>query len=503
MKAFFTRAQRFFTNLATWGSRAVAPLLLTTATTSTASQPVQLGFQMSGASQRQSALCWKAAGKEKAVLLCLHGIQTHANWFRLLGVEMASLKTTTYALNRRGSGADGAPKWRGDIDDWHHWIDDIRIAAKEIRRRHPDSPLYLVGVSWGCKTALGTLIGSDEKLFSGSILIAPALVTTKDSNCFARGLQTLLAAARPTARVDLSKRLTPADYTTCKYTQKEWLNPDDTILLRSVTQRFLTQSAAQFAEAKRNITKVPVPVLALFGTGDTLVDRYASDQILCPLREDPPKSFGQAKVTTLLFDGLSHASIVEAPEKLAAIMHQWIQARQGIPRPSNEFWLPAYVTAHGIDCDTGKCIASKNALRTKALGLATKIDVKAGDQWRIRWDNTIYWQDAGLDPVPAGGGDPAKQHWAQCLGRHWLIQKKNSLGLASAYFTLLAHVAQSDGSRVTTEVGFAPDSRIEEVLWTAPATGELYLSANDTTMFSPGKIFTNNTGTLRLTITRR
>jgi hypothetical protein len=93
--------------------------------------------------------------------------------------------------------------------------------------------------------------------------------------------------------------------------------------------------------------------------------------------------------------------------------------------------------------------------------------------------------------------------WAQRCGRRWLILKTNASGDPAASFNVLAHVKQADGSRVTSEIGFAKDSRSEEVIWTAPASGELYLSANDSTLMSPGTIFTNNTGTLRLTITPR
>ncbi|MCB1207980.1 MAG: alpha/beta fold hydrolase [Verrucomicrobiales bacterium] len=466
-----------------------------------ASSLIETTFPVAESAESQSALCWRAHGQEEAILLCLHGIQTHAGWFELLGEEMATRHTTTYALNRRGSGPNGASRWRGDIDDWHRWIDDIRTAATEIQKRHPGVPLYLVGVSWGAKTALGTLIASDAKLFDGSVLIAPALATTKDPNIITRGLQKLVSAVRPASRVDLTKRLTADDYTKCVDTQNEWLNAEDTGLLRSVTQRFLSQSAAQFKETKRNIAKVPVPVLVLFGTGDELVNRYDSDQILRPLRQDPPPPFGQAKLTTLLLTKLTHASIVEAPQQLAKLIHKWIEARRGSPQPANEFWLPAYATAHGIDAKTGKCTASKADLRKKAHGIAaTGIKVKTGEELRIRWDSSIWWQDAGLTPVPAGGS--AKEHWAQKCGRHWLLLKKNQDGTPAAYFTVLAHVKQEDGGRVTTEVGFAKDSWTEEVVWKAPASGELYLSANDSTMLSPSVIFTNNTGTLRLTITR-
>ncbi len=474
---------------------------LPTIPASAANLPSHEHFPLFSAAGQQHALCWRAEKGEESVVLCLHGIQTHAGWFGPLGKVLSQGHTTVYALDRRGSGAHAGESdqkdWHGDIDHWENWIADIRIAAKKIGAEHPGKPLYLLGVSWGCKTALGAL-AEDGKTFKGAIMISPAFATSIDPNFFLRRLQKF-AMLRPTSRVDLTKRLTPDLYTENPKTQDEWLRPSDPRILRSVTQRFLAESSAQFAKAKQQLGKITTPLLTVYGTKDKLVDRYKSDQLLRPLREDPPQPFGAAKLTTLLLKGLTHASIVENEDLLASVITDWMAARNGKALPKNEYWLPAYATGFGVSA-TGRSKAKIKDLHTQAHGLATDVGVTKGEKLTFRWDPAIWWQDEGLDPVQAGGSN--QEHWAQKLGRRWLICKKTRDGKPAPYFTVLAHIKKPDGTCVTTVAGFPPDSNQSTVTWTAPASGSLYLSANDSTMLSPWVIFTNNTGTLRLFIER-
>lgn len=455
----------------------------------------------------QRAQFWQSSD-EKAVFLCLHGIQTHSGWFQPLGERLAASNVSTYALDRRGSGQWSVTathpqyqfhaKARGDVVEWQTWLDDIRIAAQGIQKRHPNSPIYLLGVSWGAKTALGALTDdAGRSLFRGAIFISPAFATEIDPNFIMNAGQKILAASAPSKLINIGKKIGHQRYSPCPATHELWLK-NDPALLQHVTHRFISQSQKQFSHAIGNLSSVTAPILALYGNSDRLVKVYESEQMLLPLRQDPPPPFGKAKLTTLILKGLTHAAIVEAPEKIAAQILPWVWAHQKATPALNPLILPAYVTGYRLK-DDGTVTAKKSDLIGKAHGLDTGMDVVEGQKLTIKSDPDVLWKDATMEACTAGGC--IKNGLAQALAKCTLILRTTG-GKRVPYFTLLTHVKRKDGSSITTVAGFKKIETQPEVTFTAPASGRLYLSANDATLFQPKVIFTNNTGSLKLVIQR-
>jgi alpha-beta hydrolase superfamily lysophospholipase len=54
---------------------------------------------------------------------------------------------TVYAMDHRGFGRSGGVP--AHIDDYHTFIEDIHFVVTEIRRRHPDASIYVLGHSMG------------------------------------------------------------------------------------------------------------------------------------------------------------------------------------------------------------------------------------------------------------------------------------------------------------------------------------------------------------------
>lgn len=458
----------------------------------------ETAFPLAGVPGGQQRSRYWTASDERAVFLCVHGIQSHAEWFEPLAKELGGQGITSYALDRRGSGpwsVDAAhpqhrhhAPFRGDVADWRSWTDDIRAAGESIRQRHPGRPLFLLAVSWGAKTALGALMEDpDKKLFHGGVLIAPALATTIDPPAMVNPLLSVWAGVAGGTTVDLKKKILPCHYTCDAATQARWLQNDPS-LLQSVTHRFLAQSREQLHHAQEHLSQLSQDILTIYGTADKLVKTYESDQMLLPLRQDPPPADRKPRLTTLILHDLTHASLVEAPGQLARQIMPWMRARLPAGGSSDAFiTLPAYLT--GKPLKNGKTTASRADLLGKAHGLDTGIEVHQGQRVEITWDKEVWWQDAGLAPCTPGGC--LKEVWLQKISRGSLILKN------APYLALLAHVRRSDGSTITTHAGFQKAETREAIVWTAPATGRLWLSANDATTL-PKTIFTNNTGSLRL-----
>ncbi len=109
---------------------------------------------------------WVTGGS--CVLLILHGLGGHSGWYIDMGNALAQHGITVYALDHRGFGRSGGQP--GHIDRYHTYIEDIEFLLLEIRKRHPESDLYLLGHSMGGLFAIHTA-AEYGKLLSGVVLL--------------------------------------------------------------------------------------------------------------------------------------------------------------------------------------------------------------------------------------------------------------------------------------------------------------------------------------------
>ncbi len=82
-----------------------------------------------------------------AILLILHGLGGHSGWYIDMGNKLASRGITVYAMDHRGFGRSGGQP--GEIDDYSTYVDDINFIVTEIRKRHPEATIYILGHSMG------------------------------------------------------------------------------------------------------------------------------------------------------------------------------------------------------------------------------------------------------------------------------------------------------------------------------------------------------------------
>ncbi len=81
------------------------------------------------------------------VLLLLHGLGAHSGWFIDMGNELAARDVTVYAMDHRGFGrSEGLA---GHIDNHQTYVEDIAFIVSEIRKRHAQARIYLLGHSMG------------------------------------------------------------------------------------------------------------------------------------------------------------------------------------------------------------------------------------------------------------------------------------------------------------------------------------------------------------------
>jgi acylglycerol lipase len=115
---------------------------------------------------------WQTDGKPKAIFLALHGFNDYANGVAMPAADWAKQGIVTYAYDQRGFGrAPHRGYWAGTAA----MTADLRTAASLLKRRHPDVPLYLLGISMGGAVAMAALADAPVTGVDGAILVGPAV----------------------------------------------------------------------------------------------------------------------------------------------------------------------------------------------------------------------------------------------------------------------------------------------------------------------------------------
>lgn len=114
---------------------------------------------------------WTPEGSPRGVVLALHGFNDYSGAFAEAGPALAAGGLIVHAYDQRGFG--GAPNrriWPGRAA----LKQDLTDFARLLKAKHPDLPLYLLGLSMGGAVAM-TALADDPDLAAGAILVAPAV----------------------------------------------------------------------------------------------------------------------------------------------------------------------------------------------------------------------------------------------------------------------------------------------------------------------------------------
>jgi acylglycerol lipase len=212
---------------------------------------------------------WLPDGKPEAVILALHGLNDYSNAFALPAPDLASQGIAVYAYDQRGFGA--APR-RGRWAGGGAMTSDAILAASLLRRRYPDTPLYLLGESMGGAVAVLAAAGPAPAPVDGIILAAPAVWGRQTMNVFERiGLWVIgqLPALEFTQR-SIPYKIHPSD----NVPMLRALGADPLVLKQARTDT-LAGVVDLMSAALARAPRLAVPALILYGEKDEIVPRDA------------------------------------------------------------------------------------------------------------------------------------------------------------------------------------------------------------------------------------
>lgn len=141
---------------------------------------------------------YPATGPTRAVVLALHGYTDSRDGWAMLAKVLNARGIAVYAPDQSGFGATAD---RGQWPGTDRLVNEARDMAVLLRKRYPDTRLFVMGESMG--GAVGILLGAsaDPPPVDGYILSAPAVWGGKALNPALRATMRIAAIAAPYRRV--------------------------------------------------------------------------------------------------------------------------------------------------------------------------------------------------------------------------------------------------------------------------------------------------------------
>ena len=115
---------------------------------------------------------WRPATPPKAVILALHGFNDYSNFFDAPGRFLANAGILSYAYDQRGFGESPNPGTWAGVDGY---VADAAAMVEALKRRHPETPFYLLGDSMGGAVSMVALGRDGASKINGAILASPAV----------------------------------------------------------------------------------------------------------------------------------------------------------------------------------------------------------------------------------------------------------------------------------------------------------------------------------------
>jgi len=208
----------------------------------------------------------------RAVVVYLHGIQSHGGWYAASASRLAEAGLAVYLPDRRGSGLNAAD--RGDCRSWEQlardvtdletWaLADCRAAAG--RRL----PLGLLAVSWGGKLA-ASLAAMHHGRYAAVALLCPGICPQRDVPGHVK-MKIVLALVRKRPEQRFEIPLADPHLFTATPRWLEFLEADP-LALRDATARFLSESRRLDSFVAWAAPWIHAPVYLALAGRDAIID---------------------------------------------------------------------------------------------------------------------------------------------------------------------------------------------------------------------------------------
>lgn len=212
-------------------------------------------------------LCYRhwLSAKDAPCVVYLHGLESHMAWFSGMADFLNKVGINVYAFDRRGSGLN--QRQRGHLYSYHYLFDDIKVFLDLVRKEHPKSKIFLLGLCLGGKIAVNFFLFYPD-FVDGLILISPS-IENKLKFSFLQKLDIIFSSIfRPKKmfKVPIEDHMFTANKTYQDFIK------NDPLRLRYVTGRFYWEIFRMDLHLKKICHKIHVPVLVMLAGIDEIID---------------------------------------------------------------------------------------------------------------------------------------------------------------------------------------------------------------------------------------
>jgi acylglycerol lipase len=251
---------------------------------------------------------WKASGTAKAIVVVVHGFNSHSGYYQWAAEQLTRSGLTVYAPDLRGRGkSDGERFYVNDIEEYSR---DVNDAVKLAKCREPGLPVFVLGHSaGGVVSCIYTLEHQAE--LAGLIcedfafeVYAPELALE-----LLKGLSHVLPHTHVLA-------LPNKDFTRDPKAL-EVMNHDPLIANESQSTNTVAAMARADERLRKDFPEIKLPVLIMHGTADKVTKPSGSQFFY--------DTAGSADKTLKLYDGHVHDLLNDLGKETAiADIQEWI-----------------------------------------------------------------------------------------------------------------------------------------------------------------------------------
>lgn len=230
------------------------------------------GYLIAADGARLPLKSWLPEGKPRAVIVALHGFNDYSNAFKMPGEFFRKRGVATYAYDQRGFGASPHTGiWAGE----ENLVHDLRQCVRQLKKRHPDAPVYVLGESMGGAVAIAALADDAFPSVDGLILLAPAVWGDDAMSPLMRGSLWLLAHTLPFYTMTGEDLRIRASDNTAMLIALSY----DPLVIKETRADAVYGLVGLMGNAYRKAPQVKTRTLLLYGDRDEVIPRRPVEQV--------------------------------------------------------------------------------------------------------------------------------------------------------------------------------------------------------------------------------
>jgi len=202
---------------------------------------------------------WKTVESPKAIVLIVHGFNSHSGYYQWTAEQLVSNHYETYAIDLRGHGNSTGERFY--IADYNEIVSDINQMVSLIKAEHPHLPVFLLGHSAGGVFSTLFILNNQERING---FICESFAYQLPAPDFAITVLEGLSHIVPHAHV---VKLKNEDFSRDK-TVVDAMNHDPLIAHEVQPAKTIQQLALADEQLKRNFQTITLPLLIIHGTSD-------------------------------------------------------------------------------------------------------------------------------------------------------------------------------------------------------------------------------------------